>query len=204
LILLDTNILLRYARAADPDFATVDAAINALHAGGESLCIVPENVYEFWATATRPITSNGLGLSVAECQVQVARMKRLFRLLPDLPTLFAEWEALVGAHACHGREIGVGAEIGVGGGNRCRAEIGVASSFLVPPVGGSHPSEPARSDRPAGFTSGPGRTDRGTGWRPSRVTGRSGAGKGPGRWTGTTVWSGRTYPDQSGRRAAYG
>jgi predicted nucleic acid-binding protein len=103
LIVLDTNILLRYAWAADPAFATVDAAINALHAGGEVLCVVPQDIYEFWATATRPIASNGLGLSIPECQVQVARVKRLFRLLPDLPTLFAEWEALVGAHACHGR-----------------------------------------------------------------------------------------------------
>jgi predicted nucleic acid-binding protein len=103
LILLDTNILLRYASAADPAFATVDMAINALHASGEVLCVVPQNVYEFWATATRPTVSNGLGLSVSECQVQVARIKRLFRLIPDLPTLFAEWETLVVAHACHGR-----------------------------------------------------------------------------------------------------
>ena len=103
MILLDTNILLRYAWAADPAFAMVDTAINTLHASGEGLCVVPQNVYEFWATATRPIASNGLGLSVPECQVQVARVKRLFRLLPDLPTLFAEWEALVGAHSCYGR-----------------------------------------------------------------------------------------------------
>ena len=103
MILLDTNILLRYARIADPAFATVDTAINALHASGEVLCVVPQNVYEFWATATRPVASNGLGLSVSECQVQIARIKRLFRLIPDLPTLFAEWEALVVAHACHGR-----------------------------------------------------------------------------------------------------
>jgi hypothetical protein len=100
LILLDTNILLRYARVADPAFATVDTAINTLHTNGETLCVVPQNVYEFWATATRPIASNGLGLSVPECQVQVARLKRLIRILPDLPTLFAEWEALVVAHAC--------------------------------------------------------------------------------------------------------
>jgi predicted nucleic acid-binding protein len=103
LILLDTNILLRYSMVADPAFAAVDSAINVLHASGEVLCVVPQNVYEFWATATRPVASNGLGLSVPECQVQVARIKRLFRLLPDLPTLFAEWEALVVAHACHGR-----------------------------------------------------------------------------------------------------
>ncbi len=38
-----------------------------------------------------------------ECQIQVLRIKRLFRLLLDLPTLFAEWEALVGAYSCHGR-----------------------------------------------------------------------------------------------------
>jgi hypothetical protein len=90
LILLDTNILLRYARAADPAFGTVDKAINGLRTSGELLCVVPQNLYEFWATATRPISSNGLGLSVAECQVQLARTKRLFHFLPDLPTLFDE------------------------------------------------------------------------------------------------------------------
>jgi len=103
LILLDTNILLRYASTTDPAFATVDTAINSLHASGEVLCVVPQNVYEFWATATRPTASNGLGLSIHECQVQVARVKRLFRFLPDLPTLLTEWEVLVGAHSCHGR-----------------------------------------------------------------------------------------------------
>jgi predicted nucleic acid-binding protein len=103
LILLDTNILLRYALASDPAFAKVDTTISTLHANGEALCVVPQNIYEFWAAATRPTAANGLDLSVPECRVQVARIKRLFRLLPDLPTLFVEWEALVGAHACHGR-----------------------------------------------------------------------------------------------------
>ena len=103
MILLDTNILLRYASTADPAFATVDTAVNTLHAMGDVLCVVPQNVYEFWAVATRPTAANGLGLSVPDCQIQVARIKRLFRLLPDLPTLFAEWESLVGTHACHGR-----------------------------------------------------------------------------------------------------
>jgi len=103
LILLDTNILLRYALTADPAFATVDTAVNTLHASGEVLCVVPQNVYEFWAAATRPTAANGLGLTVPECQIQVIRIKRLFRLLPDLPALFADWEALVGAYSCHGR-----------------------------------------------------------------------------------------------------
>ena len=103
MILLDTNILLRYACAADPAFATVEAAITTLHASGEVLGVVPQNIYEFWAAATRPTAANGLGLTIPECQVQVARIKRLFRLLADLPTLLAEWEALVGTNACSGR-----------------------------------------------------------------------------------------------------
>ena len=67
MILLDTNILLRNARVTDPDFATVDTAINKLHADGEILCVVPQNIYEFWAVATRPAVANGLGLSIPEC-----------------------------------------------------------------------------------------------------------------------------------------
>jgi predicted nucleic acid-binding protein len=102
LILLDTNILLRFASAADPAFGTVDTVLNLLNARGEVLCVVPQNIYEFWATATRPIASNGLGLSVPECEIEVARIKRLFRLLPDLSNLFAVWESLVVAHLCSG------------------------------------------------------------------------------------------------------
>jgi predicted nucleic acid-binding protein len=94
LILLDTNILLRYARTADPAFATVDTAINGLHASGEVLCVVPQNLYEFWAIATRPTASNRLGLSVPECQnsrpiesVKEGRMSHHsgLRLLQDGP-----------------------------------------------------------------------------------------------------------------------
>jgi predicted nucleic acid-binding protein len=103
LTLLDTNILLRYVRPSDPRFDAVATAVNALSSSGEVLCVVPQDIYEFWAVATRPIAANGLGLSIPECQVEVARIKRLFRLLPDLPTLFAEWETLVGTYACHGR-----------------------------------------------------------------------------------------------------
>ena len=54
---------------------------------------MPQNFYESWAVATRPIAANGLGLSDPRVQIQVGRIKRLFRFLPDHPTLFAEWEA---------------------------------------------------------------------------------------------------------------
>lgn len=74
-----------------------------LRSDGETLCVTPQNLYEFWAVATRPATGNGLGLSIEECRAEVVLIKQLFRFLPDLPTLFSEWETLVETYACHGR-----------------------------------------------------------------------------------------------------
>lgn len=103
MIVLDSNILLRYANTSDPLYPVVDAAITRLRADGEILCIVAQNLYEFWAAATRPVSANGLGMSIAEADTQKTRLKRLFRLLPDDPRLLDEWESLVFLYACHGR-----------------------------------------------------------------------------------------------------
>lgn len=103
MILVGTNILLRLAVSTDPLFGTVDTYVNALVAGGETLCIVPQNVYEFWATASRPKAANGLGLSISECQARVARLNLTVQFLQDRTGLFDEWERLVVAHQCHGR-----------------------------------------------------------------------------------------------------
>jgi predicted nucleic acid-binding protein len=102
-ILLDTNILLRYANSADSAHPTARAAVGTLNGAGETLCIVPQNVYEFWVAATRPLVSNGLGLSIPQCRNEVTGLKTAFTFLPDLPALFAEWEGLVSAYLCHGK-----------------------------------------------------------------------------------------------------
>lgn len=63
----------------------------------------PQNVYEFWATATRPKTANGLGLALPSCLGEVNRYRGIFPLLPDQPGLFNEWFTLVVRHQCHGK-----------------------------------------------------------------------------------------------------
>jgi predicted nucleic acid-binding protein len=100
---LDTNILTRLAQPTDPAHGTARAAVVKLQAAGRGPCIVPQNLYEFWAVATRPVANNGLGLTVPECQAEVARLKALFPLLPDAPALCAVWESLVVAHNCKGK-----------------------------------------------------------------------------------------------------
>ncbi len=103
MIVLDSNILIRYSNPKDAAHAVSFAAVTRLQAEGRVLCIVPQNLYEFWATATRPISANGLGLSVVHAQSEIAKFKRFFRLLPDTPNLLDEWETVVFFHACHGR-----------------------------------------------------------------------------------------------------
>lgn len=101
--LLDTNVVLRFARQTDPAHPVVRAVIRHLIANGEVPCVVPQNIYEFWVVATRPVANNGLGLSVAECDADIADILATFQFLPDTPAIFTEWLALVRAHGCQGK-----------------------------------------------------------------------------------------------------
>ena len=61
-VLLDTNILTRYAQPAPPHHAAAAGETAALRLRGESLVVVPQVLYEFWAVCTRPLAQNGLGM----------------------------------------------------------------------------------------------------------------------------------------------
>ena len=100
---LDTNILLRHATPNDPDRPTVIRAVGSLRTAGHVFRLVPQNLYEFWVVATRPIPQNGLGLSAAECDQTLAAFEAMFPPLLDTPSLTAEWRALVTTHGCLGK-----------------------------------------------------------------------------------------------------
>jgi predicted nucleic acid-binding protein len=95
LVLLDTNILLRFANSADPEYATVRAAVAALGDRGDPACFVPQNLVEFWNVCTRPFRNNGLGLSIAETERRAKVIEREALLLPDNGRVHAEWRRLV-------------------------------------------------------------------------------------------------------------
>lgn len=93
--LIDTNVLLRLAQKKHPMRPDARRALVTLRQQGEELCIIPQNIIEFWAVATRPVANNGLGLTVNEAAGEIKKLKRLFKLMPDLPPIYAEWESLV-------------------------------------------------------------------------------------------------------------
>ncbi len=97
--LVDTNILLRSIDPSHPMNAIAVQALTALRGQGEQLCIVPQNLVEFWSVYTRPLERNGLGRTPAEANVELAQLKTFFPLLLDVPVIYPEWERLVRAYA---------------------------------------------------------------------------------------------------------
>jgi predicted nucleic acid-binding protein len=79
-VLIDTNPLLRSLQLRHPQHETTLRAFEILRQQGRKLHIVPQNLVELWAVATRPIAYNGLGLTTAAAIVELARLKRLYFL----------------------------------------------------------------------------------------------------------------------------
>jgi len=101
--LVDTNVLLRSAQPKHPMHKDAVAATLILKGRGERLCIIPQNLIEFWAVATRPVAANGLELSVADAAKELQRLKRFFTLRSDTPAIFTQWEKLVVQHRVTGK-----------------------------------------------------------------------------------------------------
>ena len=102
-MLIDTSTLLRILQPSHPQRETVRVAIKALTARGRELHIVPQNLFELWVVATRPVAQNGLGLSITEATSELMRLKSMFPLLPDTPTIYPVWENLVIQHQVSGK-----------------------------------------------------------------------------------------------------
>src|SRR5688572_2531589 len=99
MILLDSNLLGRMTDSSDPQCAVTRRAIQAL-SKQERLIIVPQNLYEFWAVATRkrgrpPIGHNGLGMTCEQASLWLTFFQRRFTLLPDRDELLKRWLDMV-------------------------------------------------------------------------------------------------------------
>ena len=102
-VLFDTNILLRMAQAGHVHHQISIDASAILYRRGDTPCLVPQVLYEYWVVVTRPLAQNGLGWSVAEATSKLARLQSLFPLLPDSPSVFGEWERLVSTYQVIGK-----------------------------------------------------------------------------------------------------
>ncbi|OBQ03981.1 MAG: twitching motility protein PilT [Anabaena sp. LE011-02] len=103
--LVDTNILLRLVQKNSPMHLDTQRAILTLKKQGEFLCIIPQNIIEFWAVATRHLDKNGLGLSITQAEEESEKLKKIFILQLDTPQIFTEWESLVIKYQVMGKQV---------------------------------------------------------------------------------------------------
>lgn len=102
--LLDTNILVRLAQPHHPYAPVALRALRVLQVRNEALCIVQQNVVEYWAVTTRPIAANGLAFTTEQVAAKVDDLRHLFMMLPETP-LQDTWERLVIDHRVSGRNV---------------------------------------------------------------------------------------------------
>ena len=102
--LVDTNLLLRLAEPKHSMYSVVLNATDVLRTRRELLGIVPQNLIEFWAVATRPRANNGLGMTIDKATTELMSLKALFVLLLDEPSVFSEWEKLVVQYRVSGKQ----------------------------------------------------------------------------------------------------
>ena len=100
--LVDTNILLRMTRRSDPQHQLVDGALVRLASQGTILHYTHQNIAELWNAMTRPLSRNGLGLTIAEAERQVRAIEAGMTLLPDSEAGYREWRKIVVQHGVLG------------------------------------------------------------------------------------------------------
>ncbi|HSI73604.1 MAG TPA: PIN domain-containing protein [Fimbriimonas sp.] len=88
--LVDTNVWIRLAQADSPHRSISESALQHLRQVDE-LCVCAQVIIEFWAVASRPITSNGLGLSIGECDALVQGMLQICRMLHEPTDMSDRW-----------------------------------------------------------------------------------------------------------------
>lgn len=105
LVLVDTNVLLRVVEPSHVQHVQAVRALRTNRQAGHELCLVPQNHYEFWVVATRPLAQNGLSMTTADAEGQLQKLgPPLFRLLRDERAIYAPWRELVGKLRIEGKQ----------------------------------------------------------------------------------------------------
>ncbi len=103
--LLDSNILLRMSRRADPHYSAIRAALVVFRSQNSRMCYTSQILGEFWNASTRPKNKNGFGLSIAKTEAIAREIERDFEFLPDGQVVHDRWRGLLVEHQVKGVQV---------------------------------------------------------------------------------------------------
>jgi predicted nucleic acid-binding protein len=102
-ILIDTNVLLRMSEPLHTQYQLALDATDRLGKQGHTLCLVPQNFYEFWVASTRPLAQNGRGKTPDEVMAEFSFFETHFAVFSDTQAVFDEWKRLMAAYKVIGK-----------------------------------------------------------------------------------------------------
>ena len=103
--LVDTNILLRLSRLADPQFHSIQTSLANLERQNTELFYSLQNIAEFWNVSTRPLNRNGFGLTIEQTNQNLEAFEGGMTLLPDNDDVYRLWRSLVLTHRISGVQV---------------------------------------------------------------------------------------------------
>lgn len=101
----DTNIILRSVQPAHPHHQAAVNSVKYFLENGDHVCLIPQNLIEFWNVATRPVDKNGLGWTPAKTNAEISQLESIFTVLPDIQAIYPEWRKLVLHHSVIGKQV---------------------------------------------------------------------------------------------------
>ena len=104
-VLVDTNVLIFSIQQGHPSGEVSLRAIKFFLAADEPVCVLPQNISEFWNVCTRPADKNGLGLTPNETENRLNRLDPILTVLHDTPLVYTKWRQLIVRHQVSGIQV---------------------------------------------------------------------------------------------------
>jgi len=104
MILLDTNILLRFKNPNAREHSEIVDRLFQWTSNSVKLVIAPQVLFEFYVVATRPVQENGFGLSPLDSKTELDNLCDIFELLPEKGETFRFWYDLVVNYQVKGKK----------------------------------------------------------------------------------------------------
>jgi predicted nucleic acid-binding protein len=104
-VLIDSNVLIRWAQRDAPSFDLVRTAIRQLAQTHSELFYTSQNLGEFWNVLTRPVDRNGFGFPPDTADIRARDIEDAFRLLPDIPAVHQQWRVLLVEYGVSGVQV---------------------------------------------------------------------------------------------------
>jgi len=103
-ILLDSNVLLRWADSGAPEHAQCTEAVTRLAETSNVVYICAQVIIESYVVASRPVEVNGLGFTLAEARQFLDDMEQSFPCLPEPSDIAKRWRNLAMRYPIIGRQ----------------------------------------------------------------------------------------------------